>query len=202
MPTERQLQVAFGVGRSAIREAIKVLTVLGVLEVRHGDGTYLKKTTDSGLLIDLIEWGMLLGERRVRDIIEARKEIELSIVKYAAVRRTENELEELWVILERLKNSTLDDFVEIDIAFHLTLAEMAKNTALKGILTSLQSLLRTWIKLVMQSAGETSFSYQYHLDIYNAVAEKDPEKSVLVMEKHLDDATKRLLKVVDEENSK
>ncbi|MDQ0257337.1 GntR family transcriptional repressor for pyruvate dehydrogenase complex [Evansella vedderi] len=201
LPTERQLQEALGVGRSAIREAIKVLAVLGVLEIKHGNGTYLKKP-DAGLLIESIEWGILLGEKRVRDIIEARQEIELSIVKLAAQRCTEEELNELWSILEQLKVSTIDDFVEIDIAFHLKLAEMAKNASLKGILTSLQSLLRTWIRFVIESAGETTFSYNDHLKVYQAVANKDPKAAVKAMEEHMQDATKRLLEVVEKQNSK
>jgi GntR family transcriptional regulator, transcriptional repressor for pyruvate dehydrogenase complex len=196
LPTERQLQEALGVGRSAIREAIKVLSVLGVLEIKHGNGTYLKKT-DSSLLIESIEWGMLLGEKRVRDIIEARQEIEISVVKLAAQRCTEEELKELWEILERLKVSTIEDFVEIDIAFHLKLADMAKNTVFKGILTSIQSLLRTWIKYVIEEAGETRFSYNDHLKIYKAVENKDPKAAVLAMEEHMHDATKRLIAVVE-----
>jgi GntR family transcriptional repressor for pyruvate dehydrogenase complex len=201
LPTERQLQDALGVGRSAIREATKVLAVLGVLEIKPGNGTYLKKP-DASLLIESIEWGILLGEKRVRDIIESRQEIELAVVKLAARRCTDEEIKELWEILERLRVSTIEDFVEIDIAFHLKLAEMAKNTALKGILTSLQSLLRSWIKHVIEAAGETSFSYSDHLKVYEAVAKRDEKAAIVAMEEHLQDATKRLLEVVEIENKK
>jgi GntR family transcriptional repressor for pyruvate dehydrogenase complex len=70
MPSERQLAEAFGVGRSAMREAIKALSLIGLVEVRQGDGTYLRKA-DSALLPDVIEWGLLLGERRTMDLVEA-----------------------------------------------------------------------------------------------------------------------------------
>src|SRR4051794_40708045 len=62
LPAERQLSESLGVGRSAIREAIKALTVLGILEVKQGYGTYLKRI-DSTLLTRSIEWGLLLGEK-------------------------------------------------------------------------------------------------------------------------------------------
>jgi len=200
LPTERQLQEALGVGRSAIREALKALTVLGIIEVRQGDGTYLKKL-DSALLTQSIEWGLLLGEKHMMDIIEARKEIELAIVKYAAVRRTDEELGQLEKILEQLKHSTLDDFVQHDIAFHLKLAEMAKNSALKGVLTSIQSLLRTWIKCVIDAAGETGFSYLDHYSIYKAIAEKDPEAAYRAMEVHMQDATRRLIEEIQKDTA-
>ncbi|GGG02289.1 FadR/GntR family transcriptional regulator [Paenibacillus abyssi] len=198
LPTERKLQEAMQVGRSAIREALKALTVLGIVEVRQGDGTYLKKL-DSALLTQSIEWGLLLGEKHMMDIIEARKEIEISIVKYAAERRTPEEVQQLGEILERLKHSTLDNFVEHDIAFHLKLAEMAKNTALKGVLTSLQSLLRTWIKCVIDAAGETSFSYVDHYNIYKAVSEGNPLQAVKAMEAHMGDATSRLINEIQKD---
>ncbi|MEH7117046.1 FadR/GntR family transcriptional regulator [Neobacillus vireti] len=197
LPTERQLQDALNVGRSSIREAIKVLNVLGIIEVRQGDGTYLKKL-DSGFLLESIEWGLLLGERNLIDIIEARKVIEVSIVKLAAERGTEEEIKELWTILESLKESSTEEFVEIDVAFHLKLAEMARNTVFRSIFLSIQSLLRTWIKLVMKDVTDTNFSYTDHLNIYLAVSKKDPEGAMAAMEAHMDDASRRLMEVMNE----
>jgi GntR family transcriptional regulator, transcriptional repressor for pyruvate dehydrogenase complex len=198
LPTERQLQEALNVGRSSIREAVKVLNVLGILEVKQGDGTYLTKA-DSGLLLETIEWGLLLGQKRTMDVIEARHDIEIAIVKYAAERGTEEELNELWSILEKLKVSTKSDFVELDIAFHVKLAEMAKNSALKSVLLSLQSLLRTWIKTVIDVAPNTTFSYEDHYDIYVALADHDPEKAEIAMKKHMGDATRRLIEEINKE---
>lgn len=196
LPAERVLSEALGVGRSAIREAIKALTVLGILEVRQGDGTYLKKA-DSTLLTQAIEWGLLLGERKTMDLIEARKEIEISLVRFAAQRWEERELHELKEIVDAMNISTISGFVENDIAFHLKVAEMSKNSVLTDILVSIQSLLRTWIKLVIESEGSTNFSYQDHRDIYEALARRDAEASALAMEKHMNDATKRLIAVIE-----
>ena len=196
LPAERQLQEALGVGRSAVREAIKVLEVLGVLEVKQGDGTYLRNS-ESGLLIESIEWGMLLGQKKTADIVEARIEIEVAIAKLAASRCTDQEVEELWGILEQLKNATITNFVELDIAFHLKLADIARNSALKGILISIQSLLRTWIKSVIESAGTTDFSYNDHLKIFNAVSERNPLAAAFAMEQHMRDASGRLVEVIE-----
>ena len=66
IPSERQLAQALQVGRAGVREAIKSLNLLGLIKVRQGDGTYLAHTVSS-LLPEVIEWGLLLGERRVED---------------------------------------------------------------------------------------------------------------------------------------
>ena len=76
MPSERKLAETFGVGRSAMREALKALSLIGLVEVRQGDGTYLRRA-DSALLPEVIEWGLLLGEPRTMDLVEARQEIEI-----------------------------------------------------------------------------------------------------------------------------
>src|SRR5215217_2767934 len=102
MPSERALAEAFGVGRSAMREALKALTLIGLLEVRHGDGTYLKKA-DAALLPQVIEWGLLLGERRTMDLVEARQKIETIIAGLAAERRTAEDVEDLRRLLARME---------------------------------------------------------------------------------------------------
>jgi GntR family transcriptional repressor for pyruvate dehydrogenase complex len=196
LPAERQLSEALGVGRSAIREAIKALTVLGVLEVRQGDGTYLKRT-DSTLLPQVIEWSLLLGENQAMDLIEARKVIEISICRFAAERGKDEEIAELKQIMDKMKLEPAN-FVELDVSFHLKLAEMSRNSVLKDILSSIQSLLRTWIKLVIESAGDTEFSYKDHSAIFEAVSKRDPDAAALAMERHMTDATSRLLKVIKE----
>lgn len=197
LPAERQLSEALGVGRSAIREAIKALAVLGILEVKQGYGTYLKRL-DSSLLTQTIEWSLLLGEKQAMDLVEARKLIEIDIARLAAQRWEPAELEQLRSILERMKDADADQFVEADIQFHLKLAEMSKNSVLRNILSSVRSLLRTWIKFVIDRAGETAFSYQDHHRIFEAVAERDPDKAAEAMALHMEDATRRLVEVIRE----
>ncbi|TBL70292.1 FadR/GntR family transcriptional regulator [Paenibacillus thalictri] len=193
IPTERSLSEALGVGRSSLREALKALTVLGLLEVRQGDGTYLKRA-DSDLLPQVIEWGLLLGEKQTLHLIEAREKIELMLAGMAAERRQENEVLELKQILERMRNSTGNskEFVEADVAFHLKLAEMANNTVLRDILSSIQALLRAWIRSVIEAAGNAQFSYDEHLPIYLAVEKGDAQAAVEAMASHMNSASSRL----------
>lgn len=192
MPSERQLAEAFGVGRSAMREALKALSLIGLVEVRQGDGTYVRRA-DSALLSEVIEWGLLLGEKRTMDLVEARQELEASIAGLAAMRRSEEDLAELKQLLDRMADATgSEPFVDADVAFHLKLAEAAGNTALRDIHSSVQALLRTWISRVLSSSANMIPSYQEHVPIYGAVARGDAEAARQAMQAHMTSAAARL----------
>ncbi len=192
MPSERQLAEAFGVGRSAMREAIKALSLIGLVEVRQGDGTYLRKA-DSALLQEVIEWGLLLGERRTMDLVEARQEIEIVIAGLAARRRTERDIEDLTRILERMEQAAdASTFVEGDVAFHMRLAEASGNLVLRDIHSSVQALLRTWISRVLAADGAREPSYLEHVPILAALVAGDPEAAQKAMEAHMSSAAGRL----------
>jgi len=199
VPSERQLAEAFGVGRSAMREALKSLTFLGLLEVRHGDGTYLKKA-DSTLLPRVVEWGLLLGEKRTTDLVEARQKIEATIAGMAASRRDDADLAELRRLLGRMGRMEGDPagFVDADVAFHLRLAEAAGNTALRDILTGIQALLRAWISRAISAEGDIPISYREHIPILAAIEEGDEAAAVAAMEAHLAAAAHRLQRALDE----
>lgn len=201
MPSERALAEAFGVGRSAMREALKALTLIGLVEVRQGDGTYLRKA-DSALLPELFEWGLLLGEQRTIDLVEARQEIETVIVGLAAKRRTERELTDLRAILERMGQARdIAAFVDADVQFHLRLAEAAGNSALRDIHSSVQALLRTWIARVVAASGDTRPSYEEHIPILEAVASGDVAAARAAMEAHMSSAAERLRGTLEREST-
>ena len=192
MPSERALAEAFGVGRSAMREALKALSLIGLVEVRHGDGTYLRKA-DSALLPELIEWGLLLGEQRTLDLVEARQEIEVVIAGLAARRRTEENLIELRAILKRMDVApTVDAFVEADVQFHMAMAVAAHNSALRDIHSSVQALLRAWIHRVLTAAGSSRPSYDEHVPVLAAIEAGDAAGAQTAMAAHMSSAADRL----------
>ena len=160
--------------------------------VRQGDGTDLRKA-DSALLPEVIEWGLLIGEKRTMDLVEARQEIEVVIAGLAARRRSEGDLAELRRLLDRMRDSRdVQTFVEADVAFHLRLAEAAGNSVLRDVHSSIQALLRTWIARVMAAAGSTSPSYEEHEPVYDAVVAGDPAAAQAAMAAHMRSAADRL----------
>jgi GntR family transcriptional repressor for pyruvate dehydrogenase complex len=200
IPSERQLAEAFGVGRSAVREAIAALSLMGLIEVRHGDGTYLKRP-ESPLLPQVVEWGLLLGEQRTTDLVEARQKIEVDIAGLAAQRRTEEDVADLAKILARMEwesrdGATGSGFIDADVEFHLRLAEAARNTALRDVLTSIQALLRAWIGRVI-AEGYREGSYREHVPIFEAVKARDVQAAEEAMDAHMCSAAGRLQATLD-----
>jgi len=174
IPPERQLAQILGVGRSTVREAIKSLSLLGLLEVRQGDGTYLSQST-SDLLPQVIDWGLVLKEPYVIDLVEARERLEPMIAELAAKRRSEEDLENLRRLVEKMKASTddIEEYADADTAFHLRLAEAAGNEVFRNFLSTVQALLRVWATKALRAAGEPENFLQMHVPVMEAVERGD-----------------------------
>jgi GntR family transcriptional regulator, transcriptional repressor for pyruvate dehydrogenase complex len=193
IPPERQLAQALDVGRSAVREAIKSLSLLGLLQVRQGDGTYLAPSGAS-LLPQVIEWGLLLGEPRILDLVEARHHIEVTVAELAAERASEEGIVRLRGCLDAMRAAGEDvpAYVQADVAFHLQVAELSRNEVLANLITSLRSLLDAWAHRVLEHAGETASSLAMHEPIVAAIAAHDPPAARVAMAAHMERAERRL----------
>lgn len=200
IPSERQLAESLQVGRSAIREALKSLTLLGLLTVRQGDGTYLASAS-SDLLPEIIEWGVLLGERTTSELIEARSVLEMDLAELAAGRRTEEQLAQLTELIAAMSSAgdDLETYIRADIAFHLAIGEASGNRVLGNVLSSIRSLLEVWTRRVITSAGRTDFSLAVHQPIYDAIRAGRPDAARAAMATHMDNATKHLDEVLSGE---
>jgi GntR family transcriptional repressor for pyruvate dehydrogenase complex len=196
LPSERQLSESLGVGRGVVREGIKSLGLLGLVEFRQGGGTFLRNG-ESDLLPRVIEWGLLLGERRVTDLIEARQKLEEIVAELAASRRTLEQLDRLESALEAMRSAkTTDDFVNADVEFHLAVAAASNNGALANMHSSIASLLRVWIDRVMHAAESFEESYLEHVPILDAIRAQDPDGAFAAARVHMDKASARLVKTL------
>ena len=197
LPPERALAEALGVGRAAIRNSIKSLALLGLVEQRQGDGTYLS-ARESALLPQVIEWGILLGERSMSDLIETRVNIEVLLAGLAAQRRTDEQLAEMRSLVEVMRSpASFSAYVESDIAFHLSIARASGNAILEGILGNVQSLLRVWATRVITAADETESSLAMHLPVMDAIEAGDPVRARAAMTALMERAERRLRASMD-----
>jgi GntR family transcriptional repressor for pyruvate dehydrogenase complex len=176
-----------------VREALKSLELLGLVEVRQGDGTYLKRS-ESELLPQIIEWGLLLGAKRTRDLVEARHHLEVILAGLAAERRSDEDIVRLNGHVDDMRGAGRDveRFVEADIAFHVQVAATARNQTLEQIMVNVRSLLKVWISRVMLAAHDFEPSLSEHVAVLDAVVAGDVEASREAMERHMVGATQRL----------
>ncbi|MGI8459349.1 MAG: FadR/GntR family transcriptional regulator [Propionibacteriaceae bacterium] len=199
LPAERQLAQTMGVGRSAIREALAALEVLGVVDVRPGSGTYLRGGT-SELLPQTLSWGMLLGQPKTRELVEVRHGLEVQVARLAASAITDEQLAELsaQLTIMRVSGSDFEAFVAADMIFHQVLTAGAANGLLEQILQSVRSLLRVWVERALNDAEHARVTCREHAAIVAALRHRDPEAAAVAMSEHMDSAGARLLAAVDE----
>lgn len=198
LPSERELADSAGVSRPVMREALKALGFLGLLEVRPGDGTFLANT-QSALLPKMIEWGVLLGEKPIHDVMEARTHIEVTVARIAAERRRDADLDELRSHLDRMRDSVKDKetFQHADVAFHLTLAQASCNVVFADILNSMHILMEVWSKRTLENSQDLYPYYEEHLAVFNGVKAQDPEAAAAAMSRHMSGALQRIEAVMN-----
>ncbi len=198
LPPERQLASSLAVGRSAVREALAALEILGIVDVRPGSGTYLRGSA-SELLPKTLSWGMMLGEPRTRELIEVRGQLEVFAAQLAATRITDDELAALRGHLDAMKENLheLSEFIEADVLFHLRIARSAGNLVLLDLLQSIRSLLRIWVERGLQEEGEALRAYEEHAAIFDAIEARDPDAAAAAMGSHMMTAGARLTQSID-----
>jgi GntR family transcriptional regulator, transcriptional repressor for pyruvate dehydrogenase complex len=193
IPSERQLASALGIGRSAIREAIKHLQLLGLLDVRIGDGTYLREP-DGVVIPHLIEWGLLLNANRVLELVEARRYVEVALAGLAAERRDEGALERMHAQIDAMRAAgpNLPAVTEAGSAFHAEIADAAKNVVLAGVMTSLRTMLRAWLERMLRDPVDAERSIAEHAAILVAIEAGNRAEAEAAMAAHLDRVKVRL----------
>ncbi len=201
LPSERQMAEALGVGRAALRHALKSLSLLGVLEVRPSTGTYLRNG-GTELFPQVIEWGLMLGDNQIDSVIEARATIEIALAGMAARRRTQDDINTLTELISMMRETEngVTEYVDVDVRFHLAIADSAKNDVLAGVLRSLQSLLRVWARRVIDAAGETSSSLAMHEPVLDAIVRGNEDDARSAMTALQERASRRLHNVINTRN--
>jgi GntR family transcriptional repressor for pyruvate dehydrogenase complex len=193
LPPERHLASSLGVGRSAVREALAALEILGIVDVRPGSGTYLRGAA-SELLPQTLRWGLLIGERNTTELLELRSGLEIYVARLAATRATASDLEK---IADRLADmrSTVEDFdafAKADLAFHHRLAEAAGNRVLIDQLHVVRSLLQVYADRAVHDEAEARIAIAEHDAVHAALVAGDEDAAASAMALHMATASARL----------
>ncbi len=144
LPSERELAEQLSVGRSSVREATSAMVALGIVAIRPGEGVFIR-TDFPRSTIASIEWSSLMLTGSAQDLVEARISVETATAKLAALRATAEQRRYLHRLAEQMDSTAkLEDFVGLDIAFHMTLAQASQNYVLGEIIRGIQQLMRSF----------------------------------------------------------
>lgn len=198
LPSERKLTEALGVGRSAVREAIAALEVLGIVVTRAGSGTYLRSST-SELLPQTLSWSMLIDQDRMEELAFVRSALERAAAERAAEVVTADDAGRLRAILADQRASAQSRaYVDHDIAFHQHIAKMAGNPILDDLLSTARTLLRVWFEHAVDRDEDVETAIREHAEITEAIAAGDPAAAEQAMRRHMATATERILRVASD----
>jgi DNA-binding FadR family transcriptional regulator len=189
IPTEPALAEQLGVGRNTVREAVRALSHSGLLEVRQGDGTYVRATSEvSGAVL------RLCGSE-LREVLQVRRTLEVEGARLAASARTEDDLGKLNALLDARDLSwsekRFEDFARIDAEFHLTVVDCGHNTLLTELYRGLTEVVTA---SVAATAGDKTVPVQEigHRGLIDAIDAKDADRAAGEAGGFLDELLSRL----------
>jgi GntR family transcriptional repressor for pyruvate dehydrogenase complex len=183
LPPERELAQRLGVSRATLSQALVALEVIGVVVVRHGDGTVLTERARGGPVIEAIR----AHADRLPEIIEARDALESKLAALAASRRTDADLAAIRAALEEMERD-IDAGgrgVEADELFHGAVTTAARSELLTQMMAAIHDLIRETRLESLSQPGRPRESLAGHRRVADAIAAGDPEAAAQAMHEHV-----------------
>lgn len=189
LPTEFELCDQFGVSRTSLREALRILSAKGLVSIEKGRGIFVKTISSESVSDPMHSYLKLrIGVPYVLEIIEARRVLEPEMARAAALNRTEDDIERLKVDIENQKNfnGTPEGFAHVDMDFHLNIARATQNRLLPLMLKPVFRLMPSIkSKIISDVPDATSSAIIWHQKILDAIIAKDAQKAYDEMQHHL-----------------
>ena len=191
--SDRELAIKLNVGRSAVREALKVLDVLGMIDIRLGQGTYITSRETNFFSVPL-SWSLFLDGTQVKSILQVRGALELRAVQLAAQCEDKNKLDKLTDIYYRMQKTfqeskdtdnlqhALQETLNADIEFHTCIAECSGNPIILSMLTT---ILKRVSGTGMVDAEQLQAVVEEHQKLYGAIISGNVDAATETMMKHL-----------------
>lgn len=199
LPAERELAESFKVSRSSLRQALKVLEIMGVISQRVGDGTYLNSGARS-ILGEPMEFLILLDGISFHELMEARLIVEPELASRAATRASEEDLIEIRRELSAMEEAVEEPerFIQHDLMFHQAIFAAAGNRVCGQMFAVVHKSLEKLITLTSQVVN-AEHTLVLHRRIYDAVRKRDPDEAKQRMMGHLLDARDLLARAAEKQ---
>jgi DNA-binding FadR family transcriptional regulator len=192
LPTEPRIQAEFGVSRTAVREAIRLLSAKGLTASRPKIGTRVRPVVDWNMLDpDVLRWQLDQNpsEEFIHALFEMREIIEPAAAERAADRATPEELERMGVAMDGIQNEVRasPEQIKADLAFHMTILEASRNPLLRSVGALIESALSISFSLGWRTVMAEDAVLQ-HRAVYDAIRQRQGEQAFLAMRKLLRNA--------------
>jgi GntR family transcriptional regulator, transcriptional repressor for pyruvate dehydrogenase complex len=186
LPSERKLCILFGAGRSSLREALRCLSIVGVLNARVGEGTSV--AADGGKFLGKIfEWRVISERHDIENLMEVRIGLESMAAASAARSRTAEDMQSIDALLLKMKSSREDNkrFAALDVEFHLSVARASGNPLLLDMISMIRGQLVRGLSRVLSTPNAMPLSLKEHRRIVEAIRANDPDTASEEMSHHL-----------------
>lgn len=187
LPAITQMARQFGVGSPTVREALKRLETIGVVDIRHGSGVYVGTTPDSFLITNPV-FGGTPSKKVLVDLIDSRIPVEMRTAALAANNATTEHLDEMERLLAQAGQSLNDGELlnKVNLSFHRQIALASGNTVMHQILEVLSSLFRQEQRVILDIKGNRAEDHGEHVGIFEAVRLRDASLATSRMQDHLE----------------
>ena len=193
LPVEKELAAQLGVSRGSLREGVRALATLGVLETRQGDGTYVTALDPRHLLSPLGFLAELQQPAHAAELLAVRRVLETESVALAATRLDDDDLAQLETVLASVDallaagtELDLEAFIEADTRFHSLIAQASGNGSLAALIESLVGrTFRARLWRAISHRGSVVETQAEHRAILAELVRRDPERARIRMSVHL-----------------
>lgn len=174
LPTEPELSAELGISRNTVREAMRVLAFSGLIEIRQGDGSYLRSMTDPLGVMNAMSHCTLFQAQETRQILE------VEAIGLAALRRTPEDLRRLREALDASGEhyqGDLEHYIRCDLVFHKRLVDAAHNPALSELYHYFSSIVGAQLRQTLNIKPRRQAVFDLHAELLEAVEQQDPERA-------------------------
>ena len=197
LPSEAQLSKELNVSRTVVREALRSLDAMRIIDLATGKRATVAHI-DHGAMSMMIEHGVHTEQINIHQIYDVRRAIEMRTVTLASIRRSDGEAQQILTLAQAMRTSSgvPDLLMENDLAFHMTLARASRNPVFELLVGSFQQITRQtwpvgWKSRATPEARETMIAT--HESIARAIAASDPQAATTAMATHFDESVQALL---------
>ena len=190
LPNQNEFAAQLGVSRPSLREALHTLTLIGAIEQRPGYGTVIKDK-NTALMAEHLAPPLVSDTDATMELLETRRYIELAAVDLAVDRATADDLSDMESTIEAmktaLKQGSLEDYAQMDLAFHFQIASAAHNRFLIHLFVTLRALLEQFMREGFTVRPQlVDRSLQFHVSIFESIRNRNREQSLNHMKQHLE----------------